>query len=72
MASQLPDSPKAKASFLHSVKVVAWSFFGIRSSKGYSDDLAKVNPLHVVLMGLVGVLLLVVMLISLAKWVVAS
>ncbi len=61
-----------KSSFLHSVKLVAWSFIGIRSNKGYRDDLAKVNPLHVVLVGIVGVLLLVVGLISLAKWVVGS
>ncbi|ARV20213.1 hypothetical protein AEP_03291 [Curvibacter sp. AEP1-3] len=61
-----------KSSFLHSVKLVAWSFIGIRSNKGYRDDLAKVNPLHVVLVGIVGALLLVVGLISLAKWVVGS
>jgi len=61
-----------KFSFLHSVKLVAWSFIGIRSNKGYRDDLAKVNPLHVVLVGIVGALLLVVGLISLAKWVVGS
>ncbi|CAM8639438.1 Protein of unknown function DUF2970 [Comamonadaceae bacterium] len=61
-----------KPSFLSSVKLVAWSFLGIRSSKGYRDDLAKVNPLHVVLVGIVGALLLVVGLISLAKWVVGS
>ena len=61
-----------KSSFLHSVKLVAWSFIGIRSNKGYRDDLAKVNPLHGVLVGIVGALLLVVGLISLAKWVVGS
>ncbi|WP_294768402.1 DUF2970 domain-containing protein [uncultured Rhodoferax sp.] len=62
----------AKPSLLRSVKLVAWSFLGIRSNKGYRDDLAKVNPLHVVLVGLIGAVLLVVGLISLAKWVVAS
>ena len=59
-------------SFLRSVKLVAWSFLGIRSNKGYRDDLAKVNPMHVVLVGLVAAVLLVVGLISLAKWVVAA
>jgi len=65
------ELPK-RSSFWHSVKLVAWSFIGIRSSKGYKDDLAKVNPLHVVLVGIVGALLLVVGLISLAKWVTGS
>ena len=70
----LPNTPEGagKPSLLRSVKLVAWSFLGIRSNKGYRDDLAKVNPLHVVLVGLVGALLLVVGLISLAKWVVAA
>lgn len=61
-----------KSSFLHSVKLVAWSFLGIRSNKGYRDDFAKVNPLHVVLIGIIGALMLVVGLISLAKWVVGN
>ena len=57
--------------FMHSVKVVAWSFVGIRSKQGYQDDLSRVNPLHVVLVGLVSVLLIVVGLIGLVNWVVA-
>ena len=71
MGANVPEQGTDKASFLRSVKLVAWSFLGIRSSKGYRDDLAKVNPLHVVLVGLVGAVLLVVGLISLAKWVAA-
>ncbi len=64
--------PTQKASLLHSVKLVAWSMLGIRSRKGYQDDLEKVNPLHVLLVGFVAVLLLVVSLIGLVNWVVAK
>ena len=60
------------ASFLRSVKLVAWSFLGIRGNKEYQQDLAKVNPLHVVMVGIVGVLLLVASLIGLVNWVVAK
>ncbi|WP_293661238.1 DUF2970 domain-containing protein [Rhodoferax sp. OV413] len=63
---------KKKSSFLRSIKVVAWSFIGIRSSSGYRDDLAKVNPLHVVLVGIAGALLLIVGLMGLVGWVVGS
>lgn len=66
------DATTRKVSFLTSVKLVAWSFLGIRSSKGYQDDLSKVNPLHVVLVGLLAAGLLVVGLISLVKWVVGA
>lgn len=68
-----PELPKtAPTSFWRSVKLVAWSFLGIRSKSGYQQDLAKVNPLHVVVVGLVGVLLLVVALIGLVNWVVSK
>ena len=68
------EKPKAgkSASWWRSVKVVAWSFLGIRSRAGYEDDLAKVNPMHVVAVGLAGGLLLVFGLISLANWVVGK
>jgi hypothetical protein len=67
----LPDSPP-RTSFLRSVTLVAWSFLGIRSGKGFREDLSKVNPVHVVLVGLMGALLLVAGLIGLVKWVVGS
>ena len=54
------------------MKLVAWSFMGIRSRQGYQDDLAKVNPLHVVLVGLVSVLVIVLGLIVLVHWVDAK
>jgi len=66
------DNNVQTASFWRSVKLVAWSFLGIRSRSGYEEDLAKVNPMHVVVVGLVGGLLLVLGLISLATWVVGK
>ena len=61
-----------RTSFVRSIKLVAWSLLGIRSRTGYQDDLAKVNPVHVVLVGFVAVLLFVVSLIGLVNWVVAK
>ncbi len=69
--NNLPQVTSAK-SFFRSLKLVAWSFLGVRSKQGYQDDLTRVNPLHVVLMGIIGAFLLVVGLILLAKWVVAG
>ena len=70
--SELQKTKQQKTSFGRSIKLVAWSFLGIRSRAGYQDDLAKVNPLHVGLVGLMGALLLVLGLITLATWVVAK
>lgn len=62
----------AAPSVWRSVKMVAWSFLGIRDNRAYQEDLSKVNPMHVLVVALVGVLLLVVGLISLVNWVVAK
>ena len=65
-------TPAQSQSFARSIKLVAWSFLGIRSRQGYQQDLAKVNPLHVMLVAVIGVLLLVGLLIVLVNWVVAT
>ena len=57
-------------SFLRSVKAVAWSFVGIRKNSEYKEDLAQVNPFHVIVVGIAGALLLVGGLIALVHWVV--
>jgi len=62
----------ARPSLMRSLKTVAWSFIGIRSLAGFEEDAAKVNPLHVLLAGVISVLLLVVSLIGLATWVVGK
>jgi hypothetical protein len=68
----VPATGVPKASFLRSVSLVAWSFLGIRSRQGYQDDLARVNPLHVVFVGIAAALLLIAGLIGLVNWVVAK
>jgi hypothetical protein len=57
------------SSLLHPVRAVAWSFIGIRKNSEYQKDLARVNPLHVVLVALVAVALLVAGLAALVHWV---
>ena len=74
--SDKPDDTKAvivkSASLMHSVKLIAWSLMGIRSRSGYQEDLSRVNPMHVVLVGFVAVLLIVAGLMGLVNWVVAK
>ncbi len=60
----------AKVSFGRSVKLVAWSFLGIRKNSEYKNDLAQVNPFHVIIAGLIGVMLMVIGLIVVVNWVV--
>jgi hypothetical protein len=61
-----------KLSLLQTASAVAWSFFGVRRSVDYAQDVAKLNPVHVVIAGIVGAALFVCALVLLVKWVVGS
>jgi hypothetical protein len=59
-----------KASVLDTFKAVAASFFGVRSSKALAGGATKLNPVHVILAGLVMAGLFIFTLISVVRWVV--
>ena len=70
--SGLRQAASRKGSFGQTVKAVAWSFLGIRRSDGYSQDVARLNPLHVIVAGVVGALLFILALWAAVRWVVSS
>jgi hypothetical protein len=68
----LRDALQRKGSFWQTLRAVAWSFFGIRRGSGYEHDVQKLNPLHVIVAGIVGAALFVTLLVVLVRWVVSS
>ena len=61
-----------KGSFVQTLRAVAWSFFGIRRSASSQQDMTQLNPVHVIIAGLIGAALFVVALVALVSWVVGS
>ncbi len=61
-----------KVSAMQTMRAVAWSFFGVRRSKDYENDVARLNPVHVVIAGVIGAALFVVSLVLLVQWVIGS
>jgi hypothetical protein len=59
-------------SFLQTARAVAWSFLGIRRSAGLEQDVKKLNPIHVIVAGVIGAALFVLLLVALVHWVVGS
>ncbi len=57
---------------LRTFKAVAWSFFGVRQASEYEKDVAQLNPVHVIIAGLVAAALFVGALVLLVGWVVGS
>ncbi|QNP50582.1 DUF2970 domain-containing protein [Diaphorobacter aerolatus] len=59
-----------KGSLLRTVRAVAWSMIGLRKGSEYQKDIDKLNPVHIIVVGLLGLVLLVVGLIALVNWIV--
>jgi len=78
MSSDTPDNDGLRAavarkgSFLGTMRAVAWSFLGIRKGKGYEEDISQLNPVHVIIAGVIGAVLFVLTLVVLVKWVIGS
>jgi len=70
--ADLKAAAQRKLSFRQTVAAVAWSFLGIRRGRDYQNDVSRLNPVHVIVAGLIGALLFVLGLIVLVKWIVAS
>jgi hypothetical protein len=68
----LRKAARRKGSFLQTLKAVAWSFFGVRKASGYEEDLARINPLHVLIAGVLAALGFVLGLVWLVQWIVGS
>lgn len=52
------------------MKAVLWGFLGIRRSADYQKDIARLNPIHIIVVGLVMGMLFVLGLVALVHWVV--
>ena len=59
-------------SIFRAVQAVLWSFIGIRKNSEGQEDMAKLNPFHVLVVGIAMALIFVVGLIALVNWVVAQ
>ena len=69
---RLRDAVARKGSFLQTLKAVAWSFFGVRKSSEYEKDVSQLNPVHVIIAGIIAALIFIGVLIAIVKWVVSS
>ena len=68
----LKSAASRKASPLQTFRAVAWSFFGVRRSRDLEKDVARLNPVHVVIAGVIGALLFIAALALLVNWIIAS
>ena len=68
----LKQAMRRKGSLPGTFRAVAWSFFGVRKGSGHEEDVSQLNPLHVIVAGVIVAAMFVVGLILLVRWVVSS
>ncbi|MBS0433442.1 MAG: DUF2970 domain-containing protein [Proteobacteria bacterium] len=72
MSDGLKDAVQRKGSFVQTMRAVAWSFFGVRKSRDYEHDVAQLNPVHVIIAGVIGAAVLIGVLVLVVNWIIAS
>ncbi len=67
-----PDDPtRRKATFAQTMRAVLWSFIGLRKGTEHERDMASLNPVHVIIAGLIAVAIFVAVLIVIVQAVVS-
>jgi len=61
-----------KGSLWRTIVAVAWSFLGIRKSSDFQEDIARITPLHILVVGVVSGLLFVIGLMVIVHLVVGK
>ena len=72
MSDDIRELSQRKLNFFQTLKAVLWGFLGVRKGKGYNEDIARLNPVHIIIAAVIGTILFVVGLVMLAQWFVAQ
>ena len=72
MSDDLKSALQRKGSFMQTMKAVAWSFFGVRKGSDQEKDTSQINPLHLIVAGLISAAVFIGALLLLVNWVLAS
>lgn len=67
----LRSATRRKPSFLQTMRAVFWSFFGVRKGSEHEQDIARLNPVHVILAGLLAVALFIAGLLLIVRTVLS-
>lgn len=72
MSEDLKQLAQRKLNFIQTLKAIAWAMFGVRKGTGYQEDIEKLNPVHLVVAGLLFGVLFVVSLVTIVSLVLSS
>lgn len=61
-----------KLNFFQTLRAVLWAMFGVRRGSGWKEDVSKLNPVYVILIGIMFGIVFVTSLVLLASWIVSK
>jgi predicted Na+-dependent transporter len=71
LAGGLPVAAAKKLNLIQTISAVLWSFFGVRRGKDHDQDMAQLNPVHVVITGVIAAIVFVLLLVVLVNWILS-
>jgi Protein of unknown function (DUF2970) len=71
MSDDLKDVAQRKLNFFQTLKAVLWALFGVRKGSGYQEDIAKLNPVYLIVAGVLLTVIFVVSLVKIAGWAIS-
>ena len=72
VSDQEPLVVVRKHTMIQTFRTVAWSFFGVRKAADHESDVSELNPVYVVVGGVIGALVLILVLFGVVNWVLSS
>jgi hypothetical protein len=54
------------------MRAVFWSFFGVRKKSDYEHDAAHLNPVHLIIAALIGLVVFIGVLVMVVRFAVAK
>ena len=66
------EASQRKLNFFQTLRAVLWAMFGVRRGAGWREDVARLNPVYVIVIGLLFGVVFVTSLVFLAGWVVST
>lgn len=67
--TDIKQAARRKVRLGQTIGAVLWSFFGVRRSANHEADMAELNPLHVIAVGVVAAAIFVLGLIGLVQFI---
>ncbi len=72
MDDDFRDLTRRKLSFFQTLKAIAWGFFGVRRGRDHEQDIAKINPVYLIIAAVIATVVFVVGLIMVARWFIGQ